>query len=293
MEETTPTLRGFNGRVLSCPSMPQAIALSFARILWIVAALVVSTAPGLIVGRSGPKWTQQLALGWFIAIALTFGRSGTLVLQFWRFRYLFPRFSIIALRPFHNRDTSYLYRNLVAPVLGCYGSVTVVSDRTFAATERTVDDATFDLSEMGDAPLALTFTDDEWKKNVLGYIAISDFAVIDLTLPSVNLLWEVASCVQLLPPHRVFIIGVKTHDWDRRMSLVREYLEEFLPDGGHSVNLQPPIEYGGRVFGTWRFRVGIFRAMRALRRLDQTVAANGTWHALKTVAPPTMHGVSQ
>lgn len=243
------------------------------------AALVLSTGPALMVGRSGPKLAQELAVGWFIVVVLTFGKSGTLALQLWRFRYVVPRFSIIALRPFHNRDTSYLYRRLVAPVLGCYGVVSVVSDDTFAAGARKVDDGTFEVEVIGDPQMATTYSDDEWRRSVMAEIAIADFAVLDLTLPSENLLWEIANCVYFLPPHRVFIIGVRgLADWDARLALVRDHLDKALPDSAAPYQLQPPIEYGGRLFGTWRFRISIFREVRKLRRLDQAVSVAGTWH---------------
>jgi hypothetical protein len=37
---------------------------------------------------------------------------------------------------------------------------------------------------------------------------LSDLVVIDLSLPTANLVWEMASVLKFLPPHRIFIIGV-------------------------------------------------------------------------------------
>jgi hypothetical protein len=279
MEVPFTRLRGFNGRVLCLPSLPRAVALSFARPLLIIAVLCVSLFPSFIVGRSGPKWAQLFAFGWALISILFLGKLGPVALQLWRFRHIYPRFSIIALRPFHHQVASYLYRSLVAPVLGCYGVVNVVSDESFVRSEGKLDDRALDVRIMGDGRTAMSFSDEEWQKKVIAQIANSDLAVIDLSIPSVNLLWETARCIQFLPPHRILFVGVRGIDWKAIMKLMQKYLKEFPPNA-HPTDMRQPIEYSGLLFQTWRFRLRIFQAIWSIRRLDRTVAANGTWHSV-------------
>jgi hypothetical protein len=264
------------------------MALSMFRLLWMIGVLIISTAPSLILRALGFKENSipaNLALSWFIVSSLFVGTWGTYAIQFWKIRHVNPRFRIIALRAFHHEPASILFRDLVAPVLGCYGDLIVVKDDSYLRTRKKVDGRIPDFQQLGDPALAMQFSDEEWRERIVGIILESDLAVIDLTMPTMNILWETSRCLMFLPPHRIFMIGSKGIPWNDVMKLAGEYYEESRKSFAELFPQMPPlvlatpIPYGG-LFGMTRFRIQIFRRMRRLAQLDNELKATGAWQPL-------------
>jgi len=295
---TSSSLRGFAGRTLRQPPLMHGIALSLFRPLWVCAAIIIIAGPTVILRAFDIKSTSfaaRLALAWGIGFLLYVGRFGTYALQFWKIRYVNPRFSIMTLRPFGNTATSLLFRDLVAPILGCYGDLRVISDEAYDGASKKTDDQTLDFQQLGDVRLAEKLSDQDWRSGVLLLILQSDVAVIDLTMPSLNVLWEAARCIAFLPPHRVFLIGVRGIPWERTMALVRDYLEDYrlqfaddLPPGTSSLDPPKPISYGGW-FRSMQFRLQIFRRMQAIARLDQDLTVASRWRPPKATVSRCPH----
>ena len=290
--------RGFAGRTLRQPPLMHGIALSLFRPLWMCAAIMITAGPTVILRAFDIKWPSfaaSLALAWGIGFLLYMGRFGTYALQFWKIRYVNPLFSIMTLRPFGNASTALLFRDLVAPVFGCYGDLRVISDEAYGGVAKKTDDQTLDLQQLGDVRLAEKLSDQDWRRAVLRLILQSDVAVIDLTLPSPNVLWEAARCIAFLPPHRVFLIGVRGIPWERSMALVRDYLEdyrlqfaEYLPAGTSDSDPPKPISYGG-LFRSMQFRLQIYRRMHAIARLDQDPTLADRWRPPKATVSRCPH----
>jgi hypothetical protein len=259
---------------------------------------MITAGPTVILKAFDIKWPSfaaQLALAWGVGFFLYMGRFGTYVLQFWKIRYVNPRFSIMTLRPFGNASTALLFRDLVAPILGCYGDLRVISDKAYGGSSKKTDDQTLDLQQLGDVRLAEKLSDQDWRRAVLQLILQSDVAVIDLTMPSLNVLWEAARCIAFLPPHRVFLIGVRGIPWEHTMALVRDYLDdyrlqfaEYLPAGTSSLRPPKPISYGGS-FRSIQFRLEICRRMHAIARLDQDLTAADRWRPPKATISRCPH----
>jgi hypothetical protein len=273
-------LRGFNGRILRLPPLALGAGFSLSRVLYICAVLAVATFPAFIVRARGlgPS-AQTAAVAWFVVWAVSAGQAATLLLRHLKFRYVAPRFSITMFRRFHNKWLSLLCRGRIAPVLGCYGEVSVVADDSLAITGLDPDESNFEPLVIGDPHMAMTLSDDEWRSSVLALMSLSDLVVIDLSLATANVVWEMASALQFLPPHRIFIIGVSR-------GLRQEFLDAVRADDLATacfLESQPWMSYRGWLFATSRFRVKIFRALRAIECLDGEVIEHGTWQPL---APP-------
>jgi hypothetical protein len=317
-QSPSSTLKGFDGRALRVPRLGHGLVLSFFSLLWMCAAMAVALFPYLLFGPYGLNNTP-LTLGAVVFFVVTMrlsGRFGTLALRALKWRYVNKRCRIVALRPFEDESASYLFRNVVGPTVGCYGEVSVVSDDSFARSE--LEDVSphlraspslagllglswrgrlarkymlqggggafgsLDLQFLGDKQIALNFSDDEWQEKVRALISISDIAVIDLSLISINLMWETVWCLLLLPPHRIFFVSLNRATWSAKLKLVRDFLRECRPTGV-GVPFPPPVlpthlHYGGRILSTWGFKFRFFRAMHAIARLDREAAAAGTWH---------------
>lgn len=109
---------------------------------------------------------------------------------------------IVVFRPFHS-ETSALARNALIPILEGYGRVDIVTDSTF---ERSAPSGIFGLDHTGSRARLHRFADAEWRAGVLALIRAADVAVVDITVTSPNVIWEVAQCYGLLPDHRVMLM---------------------------------------------------------------------------------------
>jgi hypothetical protein len=107
-------------------------------------------------------------------------------------------------------EYSDLAKNTVVPLLQTFGSVVFVGDRTFES----VGCHGLWSVDLNAAPGLLKrseqlFTDEEWKREVRKMIERSDVAVIDISDLTDNLIWELAQCYEVLPPHRIIaLVGV-------------------------------------------------------------------------------------
>lgn len=138
--------------------------------------------------------------------------------------------SITFLRPFDESHAQWA-RNLLLPLLNGYGHVTHVTDGAFESAEylgtlsmgyqrmseevlgrndlTDVERRMFDLVKAatgGDMLHGQQLSDDEWKGRVKELLEKTDVAVIDLSRLSPNLLWEVRTSYETLPPERVVLI---------------------------------------------------------------------------------------
>jgi hypothetical protein len=71
--------------------------------------------------------------------------------------------------------------------------------------------------------------EEKWQRRVLEELNEADIAVVDVSVPSVNVLWEIKQCYDLLPAHRVIFVGNADEILDA--STVREfyYISYSLP----------------------------------------------------------------
>jgi len=266
-------LRGFDGRVLRRPPWVAGVFLSLSSLIWIPCVLGIAWLPAFLVKRmEGGQRASEVALALGIVTLVASGKMATRMVSYYRFRYLQHRFSILALRRFHSQAMAYLYRNLVAPAVGCYGIVTTVADESLRSGERRARDASLlDVAAFGDPQVALTIADRGWTQQVAGLIATSDLAVIDLTQPTVQLLWEAACCLELLPAHRVIVVGIQGTPWAEVLQLLCDRIGTSHPSRLAAVRSLRPIEYSGRPFATLAFRIRLLRKMQGIAKLDEEV----------------------
>jgi hypothetical protein len=130
-----------------------------------------------------------------------------------------------------------------------------------------------------DKPLVRSFEDAEWQDSIIALMLQSDLVVIDVTRPTVNLLWELSRCTLVLPPHRVLLVGIRGLEWSRVMNLLREYVSETLP--ARQVELSKPIQYGGSLLSMLQFRCAFFCRMLTLARRDWQIVRNRTWEPIR------------
>lgn len=108
-------------------------------------------------------------------------------------------------RPFHS-DYSAQAKNLLLPMLRGYGSVFFVVDDSF-------DESKFDglwSKDYKDLPGLVgghRYTDDEWQRQVLAQLENIDVAIVDISVPSANLVWEIKQCYDRLPSYRIIFVA--------------------------------------------------------------------------------------
>jgi hypothetical protein len=108
-------------------------------------------------------------------------------------------------RPFR-AEYSAEAKNLLFPLLSGYGSVFFVGDETF-------DEADFDglWSKDYKALPGLVgghrYTNEEWQRQVVAQLPTVDVAIVDVSVPSSNVIWEIKQCYDWLPSHRIVLVA--------------------------------------------------------------------------------------
>ena len=99
-------------------------------------------------------------------------------------------------------------RNLLVPILEGYGWVFFVSNDAFLQKR---DEGAWGWEYQTFPGLMRIkghhFPDEEWRLKVLETLDEIDIAVIDVSVPSPNVVWEVKQCYDRLPPHRVILVA--------------------------------------------------------------------------------------
>ena len=202
----------------------------------------------------------NITIGVCLALLLGSEELSNTTLKIIKLKYVNHLFRTFTLRGFHDPNGSFLVRDLVAPTFGCYGDVVLIADDTLEQRRPLFGGETRRI--LSDAQFALPIENEGWHERVAGILLESDLAVIDMTRPTVNVLWETACALEILPADRVLIVGVRM-PWADVYALATEYLTELYPAGVEKLKTIQPIEYHG-MFGTWRFRFAVFRVMRAI-----------------------------
>jgi len=277
-------LRGVTGSAFRLPPMMTGTVFSLLHLLWVLCLLVMYVTPFIIMdvmkqGQAG----RYLAVAWCIVSLFVLATLSGKQLLIIRIRYLSNRFRIVALRRFHDKEMSFSYRTAIAPAIGCYGIVTTVRDETLASGVIT-SNPIVNVPAFGDLRIAISTRDHNWHMEVWALIATSDLVVIDLSVPTVHLLWETAMCLQLLPVHRIIVVCVTGAPMHQIMDLVVEFLEEFVPSHAAAAKLLRPIEYWGSWVGAWRFRARLFQRLRKIATQDRLVRLTNSWSP-----PPPKH----
>jgi hypothetical protein len=199
--------------------------------LWGLAALVV----GFILTRAGlgivPAWAAALGAGaatagamawWGIEAAWPYwilagllGLLGVLVAGtdskvstgFIRARNasVHSGCRIGLFRPFHS-DYSAQAKNLLLPLLRGYGPVFFVEDESFTESGFT-GLWSKDYQALPGIVGGHRYTDEEWQKQVQAQLDDVDVAVVDISAPSANVVWEIKQCYDRLPSHRILFVA--------------------------------------------------------------------------------------
>jgi hypothetical protein len=258
----TEAQRSILGQPLRKPPLAVGLALSFFAPIKIVVTILVVSAPLFAVRQlhMGSVATT-ITLGVCLVLLVNADEFANTTLKIIKLRYINHLFRTVTLRGFHDPNASYLVRNIVAPTFGCYGDVVIVADDSLHQRRGLFGDGV--RGTLSDASFALSIEEEGWHKRVAGILAESDVAVIDMTRPTPHVLWETACALELLPAHRVLIVGVHM-PWSDVYALATAFLTEIYPPGVEKLKTIRPIQYSGRPFGTWRFRLAVFRAMFAI-----------------------------
>ena len=107
-------------------------------------------------------------------------------------------------RPFHKSFSSQA-KNLLLPLLQGYGTVFFVVDESFNESKF----AGFwskDLQLLPGLVGGHQYTNHEWQKKVLAQLDNLDIAVVDISVPSANVVWEIKQCYDRLPSHRIILV---------------------------------------------------------------------------------------
>ena len=133
----------------------------------------------------------------------------------WLKRHVVGSFRVIYFRSFRE-DQSNAARDNIAPILGCIGSLTTIHNPTYiqglTGTEGhdQSEDSWFAWLELGeilsDGLAAITCEGDTWKQEVQRQLAQVDLAVIDVSVGSDNVAWELSEALSFLSEDRVIAI---------------------------------------------------------------------------------------
>jgi hypothetical protein len=175
-------------------------------------------AGGLVLALAVTGWALMSGARWWVLLAcvlgLAYGRSSV--------RALGPPSAgfagltaaaaangcrIALFRPFRE-ETSALARNALLPILEGYGVVDVVGDPTF---DQAPVEGMFGQEQAKDVPRPIhRFSEEEWRRRVREIIEDCDVAVLDVSIASPGVVWEVAQCYAALPDYRVMLVLSQT-----------------------------------------------------------------------------------
>ena len=167
--------------------------------------------------------------------------------------------AVIYFRSFR-QDQSYAARDMIAPILGCIGSLTTIHNPSYiqglTGTEGhdQSEDAWFAWLELGeilsDGLAAITCEGDRWQQEVQHRLTTTDLAIIDVTVDSDNVAWELDQALIHLPKERVITICASGTEAATEMDCI-------------SYELSPK--------GRNRFRRALKQRLSAIRRLGDKV----------------------
>ena len=274
-------LTGCRGRRLRLPPLLHAVVLSllvpsFYLLFMLVIVCLIEFHPYFEIWTSTDlgRLASYVIVGFLVATAICREMVVSRLLKLWKRREVNDRFSIAIFRPFHDLDASRVLRQVVAPIIGCYGQIQVVSDESYASAGFPLyhRNHLWGLEDVGDAPLSTDYSQDEWQVCVSNIISMSDLVVFYLPGKLTrNLLYELDAALTLLPSHRVLLLIPDFEDMPKE---IPKLLDPIFSSPPWTV-----VPYGtGRLPWT-RFRLRIFRAVQSIKQLDETVAANGSWRA--------------
>jgi hypothetical protein len=158
-------------------------------------------------GTAWLGWTIAAAIGVLsLAVALTVARTNVPGLMGAVSTARREGCRIAFLRPFHE-GYSEKARNLLIPILANYGHLYFVSDATFASTK--ADDSYFarDYRSVPGLIAGHTLAHEEWQRRVAAALGDTDVAVIDVSVLSAGVLWELNECYRRFPAHRILLVA--------------------------------------------------------------------------------------
>ena len=171
----------------------------------------------ILIGRDHLHGFVELGLT-VLALLLIAGGARHFVLApitRWVKRLAVGPLAVIYFRSFRD-DQSYAARDMVAPILGCIGNLTTIHNPTYiqglTGTEGQdqSEDSWFAWLELGeilsDGLAAIKCEGDTWQQEVQQQLALADLAIIDMTVRSDNVSWELDQALAHLPQDRVIAI---------------------------------------------------------------------------------------
>ena len=199
----------------------------------VLLAILISLIPigVIVVGRD--HLHGLVALGLIaLAVFLISGMARHWVLApftRWLKRLVVGSFRVIYFRSFRE-DQSYAARDTIAPILGCIGNLSTIHNPTYiqgltaAEGHDQHDDSWFAWLELGeilsDGLAAIKCDGDSWQQEVQRQLAQADLAVIDVTVGSDNVAWELSQARAWLPEDRVIAICAAGSEAAREMECI-------------------------------------------------------------------------
>jgi hypothetical protein len=127
-------------------------------------------------------------------------------------------------------DSAELATNVLVPILMGYGEVQLVRDPTL---EESKSHGVFGFEKIPIATIP-QFAIQQWQAKVREIIQTIDIAIIDVSVTTDGVMWEVAQCFAALPPYRVllFVNGVELSNQS-----YTEYMKAFY----HQLSAHPEM----------------------------------------------------
>jgi hypothetical protein len=224
--------------------------------------LITKTRNRLIVGAVGiafgfasgasPPWTRPLVLVPFLFLP-AFMASWEAHLRRTKFKVKLAR-DIALFRPF-NKLYAVAARAELFPVLGCYGHVRGIRDRTLALAERTLSENPDDglgEEDVSDAEATRGSTDARWRARAEELMATSDVLVFDVSIDTPQIRDELDMAIRMkLAPDRALLVAHEDADWGG----LCEHYGDRLPT---------PLIYGDPRVLRLAFRRQVYRWFRTL-----------------------------
>lgn len=176
---------------------------------WIAALGAGAAAAGAMswlgIEAAWVYWTVAGSLG--LLGVLVVGTDSKVSPGFMRARSLSRRSGcpIGLFRPFH-RDYSAQAKNLLLPLLRGYGTVFFVEDASFTESAFT-GLWSKDYQALPGIVGGSRYTDEEWQRRVKAQLENIDVALVDISVPSANVVWEIKQCYDRLPSHRIIFVA--------------------------------------------------------------------------------------